>query len=323
MNISSRTKGILCLLLCFVILFCAAGVLFLNEENAKVYAENALTPSDSMTSSNEYGLYSTVLDVENEIKNNVKARVKANYNAWLVNIENMSPNPGLTISIPNYNQTTLNSVFNGNTTTYTGTCTIVAMVEVLEALSALCDDEYDLSESTNDRFANLMYYSLQAGNEYSSTNPGTHYETFAPIMSNYLHSKLPEVNMAYYQMPYSYNEAIGVSGFASIEYVNANTVVPLSILSIENYNGTEAHSMALSGVIDYTVNYRYFPQKGPNVLSGIAGTMHYTIFIVCDGHTDSSNGQFGSNYKYVVMDYNVSLYIFTFHWDYLVTGLSF
>ena len=287
--------------------------------------EDALS-SDSMTENNHYGLYYSLGAVETKVVENVKEYAVDHYSAnpSKITIQSTTTRAGFMLSVPNHSQDDLNGEYHQ---TYgincDGTCSLVAIAEVLDAVSAISDSSYNLSQPLFDRFSSLLDLGVFCSNNYNPDNgkTGTSNASIPLILTMYLMGTLPGFNVSFYQDGSYYNN--GNNYYSSISQLSFDAVVPLSILSLNNYNNTKAHSVAVSGVYEYTVSYKYKKQN-LGILWHTASTK-FIVFVVCNGWYDVNNGHVGpaSNYQYLVMDYNTSFNLVTFNWDDLVSGIDF
>ena len=292
---------------------------------------NDILASDSMVDFSPYGLYYSLNLVEMEVKENISERLvaEANANPDKITITNCTYNEVSFMSVPNMSQSNLNATYNE---TYNrdinGTCTLVALIEIIEALSNVCDEQYVFTQTKDEYFADLIYSSEKFGNTYNSNEVfGTYAHTNGHVFNDFL---MPIYNSFYVALNFwadegHYDRIDKINRYNSITDLPASHVLPMSVLSIRNYDNSSSHSFAIAGAYNVSVSYKYKTLSGWNWLFSKTGSEDFTVLKVCNGWSDSTNGLVGGqyNYQYMVMDYNTPFIITGFNWYDLVSGINY
>ena len=335
---SSRTN--LTILLLSIILFLSIGI-FLPISNNPAQSIDALSvcptaASDSMNFQNQYGLYYYLNTSESMVIENISERLVAEQNANpdKITITSCTSTQISMVDVPNISQDELNQAYGeAHDRTITGTCTLVAIEEIMEAMISMSDEQYSFTETRDERFANLIDIFERYG-----TNDYTQYEDFGGSSGTNIPStgyNLQSFLMPYYNNYYipirfwedygHYNAVDKINTYSTISSLDATHVLPLSFIITYNFDKSKMHTMAIAGAYKVSVNYKYKTKSGWNWLFSKSGSEDYTILVVCNGwHTnDGGNFYINGNYQYLVLDYNIPFYIVGFNWYDFVPGVNY
>ena len=320
----------LAFLLLILILFSSFGLTLTPAVQAQelepaVY-DNALSIcGDSANEENVWGFYYNLSDVEAMVQENIKERLVAESNARenKITIKKMTERHTTLSYVPNYNQTVLNNTYNE---TYdrniNGTCTLVALTEIMSAIRWRCDDQYKaiFNIDKNDNFAGLVEASEYWHNNYDEEQGkiGTKDYTFGLVIDRYIKPIFEQtgVPFSYYYDGAHHCFENPTNWYRGIDFIEYDNIVPLSLMTIHNYNRKESHSVVLAGAYEYTVDYKYNTTSGWNWLFPKNESTTYIVFVVVNGWATADLGGFGRtrNFQYLVLDYDLHFDLTTFNW---------
>ena len=203
----------------------------------------------------------------------------------------------------------------------------------MEALASMSDEQYEFTETRDERFANLVdVYEQYGTNDYTQyeelgDSTGTNTQSTGYKLQNFLMPYYNNFKVAlnFWEDYGHYDSVSKINTYMSISQLDANNVLPLSLILTYNYDRTKMHAMAVAGAYRVTINYKYKTKSGWNWLFSKSGSEDYTILVVCNGwHTnDGGNFYINGNYQYLVLDYNMPFYMVGFNWYDLVSGIDF
>ena len=317
-------------LMLILILFSSLGFSLTTAVQAQelqpAILQDALSISgDSVNEENEWGFYYTYDDVVAMVKENIKERLVAESNARenKVTFKNVTERHTTLPFIPNYNQTLLNNNYNeAYNRNINGTCTLVALTEIMRAIRWRCDDQYKsiFNIDKNDVFAGLVEASESWNNNYEEgAQQGTQEHTYGLIIRSYIKPIFEQTGVPfefYYDGNHHCFDSNPTNWYRGIDFIEYDNIVPLSLMTIKTYNKKEAHSVALAGAYEFTVDYKYNTTSGWNWLFPKSESTKYVVFVVLNGWANADVGGFGryNNFQYLVLDYDLPFDITTFNW---------
>ena len=338
-----RTRLTYVLLVVFLLL-CIGFIVPMNyvpQTSAEALSLAPTSASDSMNMSNKFGLYYYLNISEQMVAENISEKLVAeeNANPNKITIKKTTSTCVSMYDVPNINQSELNNAYSStHDRTITGTCTLVAIEEIIEATQNLSDEPNLFPGTRDERFEALVdAFELYGGNDYTATSQD---ELDLIISSSGTIVRTTPLNLQRVVAPVFYSHHLAfnfwgdgyhldgvekVNYYSSIESLEASNVLPLSLINIYNYNRSSAHTLAIAGAYNVNVSYKFNTTSGWNWLFPKSGNKDYTILVVCNGwHTcDDGNFYINGNYQYLVLDYDMPFTIIGWNWYDLIPDIDF
>ena len=332
------------IMLVVFLLLCIGFIMPMNyvpQKTAEALSLEPTSASDSMNFQNPFGLYYSINSCYEQVVDNISEKLVAenNANPDKITITNCSSTCVSMFDVPNISQAELNASYEAtHGRAITGTCTLVALEEIIEATAALCDEQYVFPDTREERFARIVEtFEKCSANDYTAISaddlfPIT-YSSGTNVNSMFIYIR-DVVAPYYYDFGLAFDFWGGTTGYdrenklnycMSIANLDAEEVLPLSLINVYTYDRKGAHTLAIAGAYRITIKYKYKTKSGWNWLFSKSGSEDYTVFVVCNGwHTDDrGNFYVNGNYQFLVLDYDSSFTMIGFNWYDLVSGVDF